>query len=244
MNKKVKVTIWNEYRHEKTNVAVSDIYPEGIHGAIAQGLGEEFDIRIATLDDPEHGLTKARLDDTDVLLWWGHTAHQEVADEIVDRVVSRILQGMGVIFLHSAHHSKLFKKLMGTSCDLKWREVGEKERLWVIAPGHPIVAGIGDYFELEKEEMYGEFFDVPEPDQVVLLSWFEGGEVFRSGCCYTRGQGKIFYFRPGHEVYPTYHNKDVQRIIRNAAHWCAPVDRPPTGFGNAEPLEVLAANKN
>jgi trehalose utilization protein len=239
MNSKLRVTIWNEYRHEKIDKEVSDIYPNGLHQPIAEGIGESFDIRIATLDEPEHGLTEDVLDNTDVLIWWGHMAHQEVSDEVVERVYRRILHGMGAIFLHSAHHSKLFKKLMGTSCDLKWRDAGEKERIWVVAPAHPIAAGIGEYIELEREEMYGEHFDVPVPDELVMLSWFKGSEVFRSGCCYTRGQGKIFYFRPGHETFPTYHNAAIQSVIQNAVRWCAPVDRERPQYGNSQPLEPL-----
>ena len=128
---------------------------------------------------------------------------------------------------------------MGTSCDLKWREAGEKERIWVVSPGHPIVAGIGEYIEIEQEEMYGEFFDIPQPDELIMVSWFEGGEVFRSGCCYTRGQGKIFYFRPGHETYPTYYHPDVRRVIANAARWAAPNGNAYPKFGNAKPLEPI-----
>jgi len=222
MSQKIKVTIWNEFKHEQSNDYIKSIYPNGIHGAIAEGLGDSFDITTATLDEPEHGLTEEVLNNTDVLLWWGHMAHDQVQDDIVERVQKRVWQGMGLIVLHSGHFSKIFKKLMGTSCDLKWRESGDKERLWVVAPGHPIVEGIGEYFELEQEEMYGEHFDIPAPDELVLVSWFEGGEVFRSGCTYTRGNGKIFYFRPGHETFPTYYNENVRRVISNAVRWAAP----------------------
>lgn len=240
MSQDIKVTIWNEYRHEKTNEEVSSIYPQGMHSVIAEGLKETSDkITFATLDDPEHGLSEAVLEQTDVLIWWGHTAHDEVQNEIVDRVYQRVLKGMGLIVLHSGHFSKIFKKLMGTSCDLKWREAGEKERLWVVNPGHPIAEGIGEYIELPQEEMYGEHFDIPQPDELVMVSWFEGGEVFRSGCCYTRGAGKIFYFRPGHETYPTYYNPQVRKVISNAVKWAAPVKRDYPRYGNAQPLEVL-----
>ncbi len=152
----------------------------------------------------------------------------------------RVLNGMGLIVLHSGHFSKIFKTLMGTSCDLKWREADEKERLWVVAPSHPIVEGIGEYIELEKEEMYGEHFDIPVPEELIFTSWFEGGEVFRSGCAYTRGSGKVFYFRPGHETYPTYHNKNIQRVIINAVRWAKPVQRNRPVYGNAQPLEEIA----
>jgi len=193
--KKINVTVWNEYRHEKKDKAVADIYPNGIHGCIADFLGiqDDIEVRTATLDEPEHGLTDEVLDSTDVLIWWGHMAHGEVKDEIVEKVHKRVLNGMGLILLHSAHASKIFHKLMGTrTLDLRWRESGDKERLWVIEPSHPIVQGIGEYIEIEHEETYGEHFEIPAPDELVFISWFTGGEVFRSGCCYKRGAGKIF----------------------------------------------------
>ncbi|RAP76723.1 ThuA domain-containing protein [Paenibacillus montanisoli] len=217
-----QVTIWNEFRHERTNPAAQSLYPQGIHQAIAEGLQPYgLNAKTATLDEAEHGLTEEVLRNTDVLIWWGHMAHDEVRDEIVERVHARVLEGMGLIVLHSGHYSKIFKKLMGTSCALKWREADEKERLWVVNPAHPIAEGIGEYIELEQEEMYGEHFEIPAPDELVFVSWFQGGEVFRSGCTYMRGQGKVFYFRPGHETYPTYHNGDVLRVIANAAKWAA-----------------------
>jgi trehalose utilization protein len=236
-----RVTVWNEYRHEKNDKKVAAIYPDGIHEAIARRLRQEdFIVRTATLDEPEHGLSYELLNQTDVLLWWGHLAHNEVADEIVDRVQQRVLDGMGLIVLHSAHFSKIFKRLMGTTCNLKWREIGEKERLWVIEPGHPIAAGLGEYFEIENAEMYGEQFDIPAPDTLVFVSWFQGGEVFRSGCCYYRGRGKIFYFRPGHETYPIYYQPEVLRVIANAVRWAAPVAGPKVKFGHfPTPLEPV-----
>jgi trehalose utilization protein len=241
MSNQIRVTIWNEYRHERSDPRVAAVYPEGIHAALASSLGAAgCTVRTATLDEPEHGLTTAVLAETDVLTWWGHMAHGEVSDEIVARVHQRVLEGMGLVVLHSGHFSKIFKRLMGTSCDLKWREIGERERLWVVAPGHPIVEGIGEFFEIPQEEMYGEFFDIPAPDELVLVSWFQGGEVFRSGCCYHRGHGKIFYFRPGHETYPSYHQPEVQRIIANGVRWAAPVERPAVTFGHRpEPIEEL-----
>jgi trehalose utilization protein len=237
-----RVTVWSEYRHEQESVEIAAVYPNGIHGAIAEGLRavDGLQVRTATLDEPEHGLTEQVLAETDVLTWWGHKAHPEVQDEIVNRVHQRVLEGMGLIVLHSGHHSKLFKKLMGTTCDLKWREADEKERFWVVAPGHPIVDGLPEYFELEREEMYGEHFDIPEPDQLVFVSWFPGGEVFRSGCCFQRGSGRIFYFRPGHETYPTYYNETVRKVIENAVRWTAPVQAARPTYGNFKPLEPIA----
>ncbi|WP_059102751.1 ThuA domain-containing protein [Shouchella shacheensis] len=238
----MNVTVWNEFRHEQESGVVAKIYPKGIHEAIASFLREDgHTLKTATLDEPEHGLTDEVLNETDVLVWWGHKAHEEVADEVVDRVHKRVLEGMGLIVLHSGHFSKVFKKLMGTSCDLKWREADEKERLWVVSPSHPIAEGVGEYIELEEEEMYGEHFDIPTPDELVFMSWFEGGEVFRSGCTFNRGSGKIFYFRPGHESYPTYENKEIQRVIRNAVEWAAPSKRAYPTYGNAKPLEQISS---
>lgn len=237
-----KVTIWNEYVHELENDKVKEIYPKGMHHTLAEGLSaSDRKIGTATLEQEEHGLTQEVLDQTDVLVWWGHIAHQKVSDEVVNRVHQRVLDGMGLIVLHSAHCSKIFNKLMGTrTCRLKWREADEKERLWVVKPGHPITKGIGEYIELEKEEMYGEHFDIPEPDELIFISWFQGGEVFRSGLTYTRGKGKIFYFRPGHETYPTYHNKDILQVISNAIDWAAPVDSADPIYGQIKvPLEKL-----
>ncbi|MFB7142653.1 ThuA domain-containing protein [Gottfriedia sp. NPDC056225] len=236
----VKVTVWNENRHEQKNPVVKSIYPNGIHTTIASFLEEAgYDTLTATLEQPEHGLTYEVLENTDVLIWWGHLAHNEVEDEIVQKVYEKVLQGMGLIVLHSGHFSKIFKKLMGTSCDLKWREAAETERLWVLDPTHPIVEGIGEYIEIDQEEMYGEHFDIPTPDELVLVSWFKGGEVFRSGCTFKRGNGKIFYFRPGHETYPTYHQKEVQKIITNAVSWANRSKRNYPSYGHHEPIESL-----
>lgn len=241
MSDPIRITVWNEGRHERTHDSVRAVYPEGLHGAIAAGLRAHgfTSVRTATLDEPEHGLSEAVLAETDVLTWWGHLAHNEVRDEVVERVRRRVLDGMGLIVLHSGHFSKIFRSLMGTTCDLKWREAGEKERLWVTAPDHPIAAGLGEHFEIAPEEMYGEFFDIPAPECLVFVSWFTGGEVFRSGACYTRGRGRIFYFRPGHETYPTYFHAQVRQVIANAAHWCAQPHGAAPRFGNAKPLEPL-----
>ncbi|MBX3321712.1 MAG: ThuA domain-containing protein [Phycisphaeraceae bacterium] len=220
----IRTIVWNEFIHEREHADIAAIYPEGMHACIAAALSREPDIAAstATLDQPDHGLPQSRLDDTDVLIWWGHMAHDRVSDAIVDRVQKRVLEGMGLVVLHSGHHSKVFKRLMGTTCSLSWREAGERERIWVVNPSHPIAAGIDGSFVIEHEEMYGEPFGIPEPEQTVFISWFKGGEVFRSGVCYERGAGRIFYFRPGHETYPTYHHPQVQRVIANAVRWARP----------------------
>lgn len=223
----IHVTVWGENVHEHKSETVRALYPEGMHAQIAAVIGTDAEIvaSTATLQEPEHGLTESRLNTTDVLVWWGHAAHDAVDNAVVDRVAQRVWQGMGLIVLHSGHHSKIFKRLMGTPANLAWREAGERERLWVTAPGHPIAKGLGPYFELETEEMYGEPFSVPEPLETVFISWFQGGEVFRSGLTYRRGAGNIFYFRPGHETYPTYHDANVGLVLRNAVHWAFGAER-------------------
>lgn len=231
----IRVTIWNENEHEKTSALVARLYPQGIHGAIAAAFTGCADIRVATatLDMPEHGLTAARLAETDVLVWWGHKAHGRVEDGIVDRIQQRVWEGMGLVVLHSGHFSKIFKRLMGTPCSLRWREAGEVERLWVVNRNHPIATGLPACFELAHEEMYGEPFTIPEPMETVFISWFEGGEVFRSGVTFQRGAGRIFYFRPGHETYPTYHDSHVLQVIRNAVRWAHNPASPWTTIGDA-----------
>ncbi|UCH27816.1 MAG: ThuA domain-containing protein [Trueperaceae bacterium] len=238
MADKIRVTIWNEYLHELEDDTVEAIYPNGIHQTIAEGIGRHgnFEVTTATLNEPEHGLSEQVLQATDVLIWWGHKAHAQVSEEVVDRAQQQILSGMGLVVLHSGHFSKLFKRILGTNCSLKWREADEKERLWNLEPSHPIMEGIPDYFELEQEEMYGERFDIPTPDKLLMISWFQGGEVFRSACTWQQGHGKVFYFRPGHETYPTYHNDYVVRIIANACKW----SRRRVDLPNQEALQVEA----
>ncbi|MEE9211036.1 MAG: ThuA domain-containing protein [Phycisphaeraceae bacterium] len=249
MTKPIHVTVWNEYLHERENKTVAGIYPDGIHAVIKHGiedrLGQAVAVCTATLDQPQHGLTEQVVAQTDVLIWWGHAAHDKVKDPIVDRVHRRVLEGMGLIVLHSGHYSRIFRKLMGTGCGLRWREAAEKERLWCVNRAHPIADGVGDdgYFELEHTEMYGELFDVPAPDELIFISWFEGGEVFRSGCTWTRGKGRIFYFRPGHETFPIYHDRHVQRVIANGVRWAAVSSDAPYSLeapNIREPLSPIA----
>lgn len=236
----MNITIWNEFRHEQESEDVQAVYPNGIHHVIASFLTDDHIVTTATLDEPQHGLTDDVLAQTDVLIWWGHKVHEEVDEEVVEKVKQKVLEGMGLVVLHSGHFSKIFKSLMGTSCDLKWREADEKERIWVVDPTHPIAEGIDSYFELEKEEMYGEHFDIPSPDETVFISWFEGGEVFRSGATFKRGNGKIFYFRPGHETYPTYYNVNVQKVIKNAVKWAFNSNTTRHQYGNVQPLEQIS----
>ena len=228
----IRVTVWHEHHHEKSKPKVAEHYPDGMHvtmkEAIEQHLGNQVQVRTATLDEPEHGLTDEVLASTDVLTWWGHARHKDVRDDVVEKVHQRVLEGMGFVALHSAHFAKPFKKLMGTSCALWWREAAERERIWCVRPGHPITDGLEDeYFELDHVEMYGEYFDIPQPDELIFISWFEGGEVFRSGCVWHRGKGKVFYWRPGHETFPLYHHPDVRRVLANGVKYVAPDSSTP-----------------
>ncbi len=219
-----RITIFNEFRHEQRDPEVMKLYPGGMHAALRKGFSRlqpdnPPEVAYALLDDEQHGLSEEVLARTDTLVWWGHMAHDEVSDEVADRVQQAVLAGMGLVVLHSGHFSKPFRRLMGTNCSLKWRVAADSERLWNLSPGHPIMAGVPEYIELDREEMYGERFDIPEPDELLMLSWFSGGEVFRSLCTWQRGNGRVVYFRPGHETFPTYHNEQIQRIILNACHW-------------------------
>lgn len=234
----IRVLVWNEGRHEKEMEQVRSIYQKGIHNALADFLrAPDVEVRTATLDDPACGLTEEAVGWADVMLWWAHAHHDEVPDEAAVRVQRAVQRGMGFIALHSAHLAKPFRLLMGTSCTLRWRE-GDRERLWCANPAHPIAQGLPEHFELPEEEMYGEFFDVPQPDETVFLGWFAGGELFRSGIAYRRGYGKVFYFQPGHETCPTYYDPHIQRVLQNAVRWAAPaVKRPELTCPNAEPLE-------
>ncbi len=238
----VNVTVWSENYHEPREEDVRLRYPDGIHGAIAAGLterlGSRVRVRTAILEDPEHGLSEKELNETDVLTWWGHMAHEEVSDEVVERVRRHVLGGMGLLVLHSGHFSKVFRSLMGTSCTVNWRDAGERELVWTTAPGHPIAEGVPRPLVIERQETYGEPFGIPEPDELVFVSNFSGGEVFRSGCCYRRGLGRIFYFSPGDQGYPVYHHPDVRRVLANAVLWAAPTAGAHEPLRNAHtPIE-------
>ena len=222
----IRVTVWNENVHEREDEDVRARYPDGIHGAVASAvtehLGDRARVRTATLEQPEHGLTEEVLADTDVLTWWGHIAHDRVADEVVERVAAHVLAGMGLVVLHSGHFSKVFTRLLGTTCALRWRDTPDREVVWTVKPGHPVAVGVPDPIVIPEQEMYGEYFDIPDPDELVFISSFSGGEVFRSGCSFRRGRGRIFYFSPGDQAYPVYHHADVRRVVANAVAWTAP----------------------
>ncbi|MFO1069267.1 MAG: ThuA domain-containing protein [Geminicoccaceae bacterium] len=239
----IRAVVWGENIHERTNPVVAGIYPDGMHAVIASALAEDPEIAVetVTLQDPEHGMTEERLARTDVLLWWGHRAHGDVADAIVERVQRRVWEGMGLLVLHSGHYSKIFKRLMGTPCSLKWREAGERERVWVINPNHPIARGLPECLEIPNSEMYGEPFSVGQPLETVFVSWFEGGEVFRSGLTFQRGGGRIFYFGPGHETYPIYFHPGVRQVLRNATRWAFNPAPAWTGIVDAPNVPVEKA---
>jgi trehalose utilization protein len=240
----LRVTVWNEGVHETTQPEIAAIYPDGIHGAIADGLrevlGDAVVARTATLADPEHGLSEEVLADTDVLLWWGHIAHDQVSDEVVERVRQHVLGGMGLLVLHSGHFSKIFIRMLGTTCSLRWRnpEGGERELVWTVNPTHPIAEGVEQPIVIGAQEMYGEFFDIPTPDDLVFISSFTGGEVFRSGVTFTRGRGRIFYFSPGDQEYPVYFHPQVRRVLANGVRWAAPAPGPRQAPAVSNPQPV------
>lgn len=232
MNEPIRVTVWNENLHEReAGSRPAKLYPDGMHGAIAEGLrtllGDGVVVRTATKEQPEHGLTAEVVESTDVLLWWGHMDHPGVDDAIVDRVHAAVLGGMGIIVLHSGHYSKIFRRLMGTTCSLRWRNDGDREIVWTVAPRHPIAEGVPDPLVVEEQEMYGEYFDIPAPEELIFLSSFSGGEVFRSGATWTRGYGRVFYFSPGDQEYPVYHHPGIRLVLANAVRWAAPDRRVP-----------------
>ena len=222
----MRVVVWDEKLHEKEE-RVREVYPNGIAAEIAGGIKKELtsanDCEIVCLnsDIEEFGFTEETLNETDVLVFWAHRSHDVFPDEIVERICNRVMKGMGLIVLHSAHLSKVFKRLMGTSCTLKYR-FGDFARVWTTTPSHPIARGIPEFFDLEEEEMYGAFFDIPKPDDVVFTTWFSGGNIFRGGCTWQRGFGKVFYFHPGHDTNLAYYNPTVLKVISNAVLWVAP----------------------
>jgi trehalose utilization protein len=219
----IRVTVWNEHIHERRDDAVRAVYPDGIHQELATAIheahGDAVEVRTATLDDAECGLADVLLETTDVLVWWAHVAHERVPEDRAARVQERVLDGMGFVALHSAHLSKPFVRLMGTRCNVRWREADDREVVWTVHPTHPIARGVPPVFVIPKQEMYGEYFDIPPPDELVFISSFSGGEVFRSGCCFARGKGRIFYFSPGHETYPVYRQPEVRRVVANGVLW-------------------------
>ena len=219
----IRVTVWNENLHERIHQYVRDIYPMTMHGCIREFLSkdEELCVRTATLDEKEYGLPDEILNTTDVLIWWGHGQHEEVPDELVERIYRRVVyEGMGFIALHSSHMSKPFRRLLGMPCTLTWGRA-QKAVVWNVLPSHPIMQGIPMHFEM-TEEVYSEPFAIPVPDELLFVTWYEDGNIFRGGATWHRGLGKVVYLHPGHENCRTFYNENVQRLIRNAARWAAP----------------------
>ena len=221
----IRVTVWNENLHERTIPEIKAVYPDGIHGEIASIFKDDknIEVKCVTMDMENQGLSRELLENTDVLIWWSHALNDEVTDENAAMVSEFIMRGMGFVALHSAHMCKVLRRILGTTMTLKWRD-NDSERIYVTAPSHPIASGIPEYFDLPHEEMYGEYFDIPKPDDVIFTGWFKGGCVFRSGVTFSRGSGKIFYFQPGHEEFPIYRNPIIRKIIKNAVNWAAPTD--------------------
>ncbi len=241
----VRVLVWDE----APSHAPKSVYPKSLNGAIADGLNADGAGRIvattANLDDPNQGITDEALANIDVLIWWGHARHGEVTDETAAKVVKAVHNGVGFLPLHSAHYSKTFRGILGATGHLKggWREAenpADSEEIRVCAPKHPICRGVSD-FTLPAEEMYGAPFDVPPALVVLFQSYFPlGGEYFPSfaltvgegidpaftsgpggGKGQGEGVGRVFYFRPGHETYPTYFDTNVRKVIHNGVLWCA-----------------------
>jgi trehalose utilization protein len=229
----MRVVVFNEGFHERTEPEVARRYPDGIGGAVASAVAEHAGAGTTALavtqDEPGYG--EAALG-ADVLVWWGHARHHEVPDELAAALRDRVLAGMGLVVLHSGMGSKLFKALMGTSCALRWRHGDDRHLVWTVQPGHPIAAGVPHPIVLAADEMYSEPFDVPPPDELVFISSFSGGEVLRSGACWTRGSGRIFFFGPGDQGYPVYQHPEVRRVIGNAVRWAAPTG--PVGSRHVE----------
>ncbi|GGA37183.1 ThuA domain-containing protein [Paenibacillus physcomitrellae] len=226
----IRITVFCEH-HQDRYEPVKSVYPDGIHAAIAAAFAEEpgFQITIATQDMPSHGLTNEVLECTDVLIWWSHIDNHLLDDTVANEVCRRVVRdGMGFIALHSASFSKPWQRMLGIEYEAgEWGRFrtmpkGEKERLWVVAPGHPICEGLGDFIEIPQDEMYGEPMLIPEPDKLLFIAWWEGGEVCRSGTLFERGRGKIFGFTPGHEEFPIYHQSEIRRVLRNAVRFLAP----------------------
>lgn len=215
----IRVLVWSEFSEPK------EVYPHGIHGAVADALNKLDGVTAATatLDDADQGVSEAALAGADVLAWFGHVKHGAVTDVSVDRIVKHVKErGMGFLGLHSTHFAKPFKALMETECS--WRtyvEDGKSAEIHVWDASHPIAQGVPN-FVIPKEEWYGEPYKVPPPDSVVLVGLYtDRREIARDGMTWTAGKGRVFYFRPGHETFPIYFMPEVQKILGNAARWLA-----------------------
>lgn len=214
----VRVLAWSEHTAPKA------VFPDDINNAVAGALCEDPQLTVTTAElvDPGDGVPEEVLASTDVLVWWGHLLHGRVTDAAVARIAAQVRDGgMGFVALHSAHMSKPFTTLIGDDGRLGGVALdGGKETITVRTPDHPVAQGVSD-FVIGKEESYDEEFGCGHPDTVVFHSAFENGQQFRSGLAYRIGAGRVFYFRPGHEEYPTLFLPEVKQIIRNAVRWAA-----------------------
>ncbi len=262
----LKVLVWDEQQD-----AQKQVYPNYLGNWIAEYLNKQEGVvtRSVSLKDADQGLADENIEWADVVIWWGHQKHNQVADAPVGKIVERIKSGQcGLIALHSAHWSKVFKAAMyerfkqdvlarlpatvdKSKVDFVKKKEGKPEVLseedkdgrhvvTVVAPNcglggvradgapghletklpdHPIAKGVPAKFDVKQTEMYNELFTVPEPDAVVFFETWDKGEKFRSGCCWALGQGRVFYFRPGHETYPVFHQEETLKVVHNAVLW-------------------------
>jgi trehalose utilization protein len=105
---KLRVLVWDEQQD-----AQKQAYPNFLGNHLAEDLKKEFDVRSVSIKDPEQGLSKDNLEWADVVVWWGHLRHQEVNEEAVAAIVAKITEGKcGLVALHSAHYSQVFKASM------------------------------------------------------------------------------------------------------------------------------------
>ena len=241
---KLRVTVWSEVIDPVLEPRAVTYYPDDINVYLAEFLSIEhdFEVRTANLRQKENGLSQEILNDTDVLVWWSHLYDDQVSDETAQRVAETVLNGMGILFLHASLGSKPAKILLGTNSNTgKYREIGEKEKIWVVDRSHPVVDGMEkEYIEIPASEMYGEPYGIPTPDDIVFISWFEGGEVLRSGVDWKKGAGKVFFFAPGHEEFPVYYHSEIQKAVKNIVRWLKPVKGPEITFqGEVESLEII-----
>ncbi|MDA1191131.1 MAG: ThuA domain-containing protein [Candidatus Poribacteria bacterium] len=214
----IRALCWSE-RTEPLSV-----YPDGIDGAVADALKEiGVEVKTAKMDDPEHGLSEEVLAETDVLFWWSHIRNGDLSEDVNARVVKHVLaRGMGFVPIHSALFAKPFQTILGCTGNIGgWDHNQAPENVYVIDQNHPIAEGLGAKFVLPETEMYVEPFDVPPPDELIFISSFSRGEVFRSGMTWYRGRGRIFYFRPGHETYKVLFEEPCRKVFQNAARWGA-----------------------
>jgi trehalose utilization protein len=238
-NKGINVLVWDEQQDVQVK---SGAYKNFLGNAVAEFLSKTDGLQVvsANINEPDQGLADDRIAAADVVVWWGHVRHKDVNDSKVESIVAKVKAGKaGFVALHSAHYSKPFKNLMGTNCGFKKVDANKNEgfvqHLRVVSPMHPIAKGVKD-FDIPKTEIYGEPFEVPMPDAIVLYGHWDTGDSFPDVCCWTVGGkgvssaaakaanpgGRVVYFRPGHETFPIFHQPEVQRVVTNCVLWAAP----------------------